>query len=126
MFRGCLDGKEDVAVKFLHSHRLEHRDLQAFLTEVAILHTCRHECIVELKGAFLSEVRTCQLMSRVPCMSGQLVGQGLHAPAGEAGRAAPPLRACWRPKAWAPIATARQGRPWSEQPAMIGGAKTAV
>ena len=45
-----------MAVKFLHSYRLEHRDLQAFLTEVAILHTCRHPCIVELKGAFLGEV----------------------------------------------------------------------
>ena len=57
VYRGCLDGKEDVAVKILHSYRLEHRDLQAFLTEIAILHTCRHPCIVELKGAFLGEVR---------------------------------------------------------------------
>ena len=56
VYRGCLDNTEDVAVKFLHSYRLEHRDLQAFLTEIAILHTCRHPCIVELKGAFLGQV----------------------------------------------------------------------
>ena len=50
VYRGCLDGKTDVAIKFLHSYRLENKDLQAFLTEVAVLHTCRHACIVELKG----------------------------------------------------------------------------
>ena len=56
VYKGLLDGKEDVAIKLLHSYRLEPRDSQAFLTEIAILHTCRHPCIVELKGAFLGEV----------------------------------------------------------------------
>ena len=36
---------------------LEGKDLQAFLTEVAVLHTCRHDCIVEFIGAYLGQVR---------------------------------------------------------------------
>ena len=36
---------------------LEGKDLLAFQTEVAVLHTCRHDCIVHFVGAYLGRVR---------------------------------------------------------------------